>query len=236
MSRGETSGSLTGHMLEISGEDNTENFRNNFTHHKDHKASKDKAMVGSDSENDSRPARSRSVESNWSRRLPRVPAAETNQSDDDVRKSRKKREKKERRKKKKGALESLEHFVSSDSGKNRYQRILDEDSDSCEEEMRKTHTKDRPRGHAPVEDEVKQLNVVPISNDQVLERVASVEERLRRLEENTQMSLYNIEALLRNFIFYQSSAQPGAAGSRGRNTGASSYTSEYGQGFYNDRF
>ncbi len=99
------------------------------------------------------------------------------------------------------------------------------------------HSDKSPTRHTE-QSEIKQMNIVAANNEEVLDRINGIEDRLERLEQTTQMSLYNIEALLRNFIFYQSGRQGSRSGSRGAGSGdggAASYALDYRQGFNDGR-
>ena len=206
---------------------NTEKNYLSKSSYKDCSLSKAKVLNDSDSDNYLKRRRSKSAE-------------HVRHGDDhDSRKSKKRKEKKKRE----STFETLENnflsLGSSDTDTRRYRRLLEQDDSSGEERGRPSYHVCRKAKHAvdktQLQDEIKQINIVATSNDEVIARVASVDERLRRLEENTQMSLYNIEALLRNFIFYQSSARPGAGSAASSRGAAGRFASEYGQGFYNDR-
>ena len=224
--------SLRTTMSTTSGDDyySQENYLSKHSGRKDYNFTKDKLINESDSEINLKPKRSKSVA----------------YASDEERKIRRKKDKKERKKKRTGAFETLESTLSSvkSKGSSKYQRMTEDDDDSSNEDengrssrhtfRKEKHISSRSRSHE--EDEIKQLNITASSNDEVIARISSVEERLRRLEENNQMSLYNIEALLRNFIFYQSSARQGAPGARGGSGGSGNFATDYAQGYYNDRF
>ncbi len=144
--------------------------------------------------------------------------------------SRKSRHNSKKHKRKRHPLRSLgdtmSSVVSSELSSNRYRRMSDEGSPDEERERSRQQS---PSRTTQLQEEVKQMNITSSSGDEVVARVTAVEERLRSLEESTQMSLYNIEALLRNFIFYQNSGRAVPfAGDIHR------YRSEYGQQFQDD--
>ncbi len=119
--------------------------------------------------------------------------------------------------------DNLPNIVSS---KKKYGRLVEEEEESSEEETKQL----TPR------QEQREQNIARISpsSDEISTRMASMEERLKRLEDKTQASLYNIEALLRNFIFYQNSGRPGTSvsGSRDGATTMASFPPEYAQGYF----
>ena len=221
--REDTPVSLKTALSTTSGDDyySQENYLSKHTVRKDYNFTKDK-LDESNSENDLKPKRSKSA----------------GHTSDEEKRFRRKKDKKERKQKRAGAFETLENALSDVKSKRgrRYQRMIEDDEDLSNEDQNGRSRKEKhvsSRSRSREQDEIKQLNIVASSNDEVIARVTSVEERLRRLEENTQMSLYNIEALLRNFIFYQSSARQGTPGA---SAGSGNFATDYAQGYYNDRF